>query len=222
MHLSTSRRSFQVPTPEPTPEPTPAPSPVPSPLPSPVPTPLPSALDTISMEVSIDFSVGYPDVVTANLLMPVLVGRLSGADPMEPGTVRHWTSTYSRRRRLADEDLSNSPARFLGTTTCSFSIVGSLASMGFADASSYETSLQSDLQSAVNNGELTSNLQSACNCTDIEAVSVAVTPKKNYPTLLPSSVPTPEPSHVPTVLCVAGQVFDGTCMALATRRKQVP
>jgi hypothetical protein len=71
--------------------------------------------------------------------------------------------------------------RRLGTMTATFEVIASLASVGYADAGSFESALEGSLRDAVSDGSLTKSLQDSCSCTDVGVVSVAVAAMRPYP-----------------------------------------
>lgn len=115
------------------------------------------------------------------------------------------TATSTRRQR-----------RLLETYEVYFVVVESLSLLGYSTAGEFESALNTDLQTAIYNGQLTADFQTECGYCGMQALSVAVAPKREYPTLLPTPVPTPvpslvptsEPTPVPTIYCAPGEYLD--------------
>ena len=75
------------------------------------------------------------DDLTFDIVAPALVGKLGGANPLDPKTIRNYQVTFTagRRRRQRRRLL-------LGTAVISFEVVASLAEVGYADADSVRKS----------------------------------------------------------------------------------
>jgi hypothetical protein len=132
--------------------------------------------------------------LTRAVLVAALDGLLGGADPAT--AVKSFSVDFAndgptrreRRRRRA----------LLGTATVSFQVVASLAEVGAASAGTFEATLASSLEAAVEDGSLSAAAQTACSCS-VAAATVALAALQDYPTLRPTQVPSPPPSPVPSL-----------------------
>ena len=184
----TNAPAATLPTPLPTVHPTRLPSPAPTSDPIPGPTAMLSARDAVSMDVSLFVSANEGEI-TESVVVEALVGKLGGANPTQPGTIRNFAVAFMSRRAAMRRFL-------LGQATVSFEVHASLSALGLSTASAFEESLTEALNTAINEGTLSFAIQTGCGCTAL-ATSASVLPTRPFPTLEPTSVPVPDPSRVP-------------------------
>ena len=139
-------------------------------------------------------SASSADSVSKDEVCDALEGKLGGADKK---SIHKYKAKFSSvRRRLS------SPAmyvtRSLGTATATFEVEVSLASIGYSDAASFQRALEDDLEGAVSDGSLSTDLQASCGCDDVSALAVSVVAIREYPTLEPTPLPSAAPSYLPS------------------------
>ena len=208
-----------VPTSQPTPAPSLLPTLQPTPVPTGTPTPAPTTVDTVTLQVSMVLIVNDTESLTKSVFMSALAGKLGGADSTNPQTIKNFVVSSLAGRRLLDRELNHERfpvMRFLGATTVAFDVFGSMSVLGYNTAGAFQAILKFDLNTALDDGSLTTSLQISCSCTGISASAVSVSAKRNYPTLRPTSIPTPNPTSTPSVIptpsptaeCAPGQYVD--------------
>jgi len=138
--------------------------------------------------------------LSVSVVAPTLVGILGGVDPLDPAALKSYQVDFddddqggTRRRLLQQSGAADSAA------AVSFSVTGSLPSLGYATAAEFEAAVSAALAGAISDGSLASNLEQNCLCGPLafQDAEVALA-RQTYPTLQPTPLPTQPPSPLPS------------------------
>jgi len=187
---------------------------VPSLQPTRQPSPPPTKNDEVAIKVTLALTLSAEaDATAANILPGVAVAL--GVD--ESNLVNFELLGWSNRRRLTDRSPPQQEAtttqlrateesgrpllpemrhRRLGAAEVTFDVRESLSESGYSDAEAFQASVSSDLQTALNNGDLATDIANSCNCAVSNlAASTAIVVRTAAPSTAP---PSPQPSVAPT------------------------
>ena len=155
---------------------------------------LPSRADTVNIEVTLAMIATSVDSVSQEMVSTALEGKLGGADT---SSIRNFVVQFTSVRRLLSSPMTYA-TRSLGTATVTFEVKTSLASVGYSDAASFQRALEDDLEGALSDGSLSTDLQVSCGCDDVSALAVSVVTTREYPTQGPTPLPSAAPSYLPS------------------------
>jgi len=162
--------------------------------PTPQPTSLPTPSDSVAVEVSLDMTVASEGDLAPDIVIPALATTL-GVNPLAISNYAY--SSISRRLlgSVASESSYYSSGgipmpRRLASYQVSFEVRESLTTGGFADASAFETSVQSTLETAASDGTLTDQIvANGGDSVEVPAQNVVVVAVTRAPTKQPSPSP---------------------------------
>jgi Cu/Zn superoxide dismutase len=146
---------------------------------APTPSPFfsPTSADEVDISVSLSLTADSESDITSSGIFPAVAAAI---DSITVDDLFNFEQTWTASRRVR---------RLLsGSSVVTFDIRASLATVGFSDASSFESEVESDLSNAVSSGSLASNIETNCGCTlSVESISVALS--RAYPTFSPTPLP---------------------------------